>query len=247
MSEFEVRVQIEGEEVQRLLSVPVDMSIEAMVGHVGCSLGVEAIGLADGGNKLPLADLLADYWEPDRVFTLNLKRGFGPSSLLWRAQDVVEGFGIRLKNAELAIFAEGPFAMDDFWKKVGDAAPTLLLLETTTGIRCGGFAAVPWPDSDDEEDDAKDQTAVDDAKASFLFSLGAKPRRFNLTDDTEALRTYSDSWAGFFQFGGQYSLCIDADGSCQAEAAGGYKPDPWELVGADDEPVPYRRWELWRL
>jgi hypothetical protein len=238
MRALTVKVQIEGEESETLLSVPADVLVETMLVRVGRALGVDAMGVTDGTVKLPLADLFADYWEPDRVFTLNLKSQFDRCSILWKDQGVIEGFGISLKDAKMVMFAEGPFTMKEFWRKVWQAAPTLLLVETTTGFRCGGLAAVPWP---------REQSAVDDLKASFLFSLGAKPRRFDLTSDARALWTCATPSDQRFQFGFPYSLRIDADGKCMAQAAGGYRPDPVQLLGAKNEAVAYRRWELWRL
>jgi hypothetical protein len=65
------------------------------------------------------------------------------------------------------------WSIDEFLERVGDFAPTLVLIKMTSGTECGGVAGVPWPKNWYER-------AADLSKGSFIFSLGATPTRFEL-------------------------------------------------------------------
>jgi hypothetical protein len=133
--------------------------------------------------------------------------------------------------------------MEEFRRKVGRIAPTLLLVEMLNGTECGGAAGVPWPPTRDSE--AKDPSMV-----SCIFSLGATPTRFGLVSADN--RAICSRWGRAFGFGGrsgEADLAVGDDGriacgqNCYAGPQG-----VGTLIGASPSNYgTYVRWELWRL
>jgi hypothetical protein len=132
------------------------------------------------------------------------------------------------------------WSMDEFRKKAGDFAPTLVLIKMKNGTECGGVAGVPWP---------KVGKATDPAKGSFIFSLGATLARFELVRPEQAI------FCTVLRFGFGYvsrDLYVWKDGrDCGSDGAGDYaeRRGEGQLIGgpADAHRQPYERWELWRL
>jgi hypothetical protein len=150
--------------------------------------------------------------------------------------------GVNLTAPHLLMeMEELKWSMDEFLKKAGDFAPTLVLIKMKNGTECGGVAGVPWPKIDTK--------AAAPAKLSFLFSLGANPARFDLVNREDALHC-SFVW---FAFGCAPSdLFVYSHGhGCGSNAQGAYAGPggKGQLVGATAEMhyEPYERWELWRL
>jgi hypothetical protein len=157
--------------------------------------------------------------------------------------------------------------MDEFLQKVGDIAPTLLLVEMEHGTECGGVAGVPWPKGTGAKDPSKVSlvfslgatspwpapyaAAKDPSKVSCIFSLGATPTRFGLVSaDDQAIR----SWWNAFGFGGRSGgaeLAVGSDGwGCIARGQKCYAGPPGvgSLIGTSPSSYGrYARWELWRL
>jgi hypothetical protein len=105
-----------------------------------------------------------------------LKRGVTKvpaGSLLTKNEAKLSALGVNVRSPELLMeMEELKWSMDEFLRKVGDFAPTLVLIKMKNGTECGGVAGVPWP---------KDVgCAAEPAKGSFIFSLGATPARFDL-------------------------------------------------------------------
>jgi hypothetical protein len=164
-------------------------------------------------------------------------------TLLARNVAKLAHLGVEFSDAELLMEKRDlKWKMDEFWQKVGNAAPTLLLVEMRNGTECGGVAGVPWP--------PKCTDAEDPSKVSCIFSLGATPTRFDfISADNQA----TCSWPGGFQFGSGYwsDLVVLGSGEgCYAWGRVCYAGPQGEgsLIGTS--PVPwgrYARWELWRL
>jgi hypothetical protein len=131
--------------------------------------------------------------------------------------------------------------MDEFLKKAGDFAPTLVLIKMKNGTECGGVAGVPWP--------KLDETEADPARGSFIFSLGATPARFDLVRPDCALFC-GDGVFDFRFAGGDVFVWGNGDGcgSCGSREYAG-SCEPGQLVGATGGVYkqPYERWDLWRL
>jgi hypothetical protein len=85
------------------------------------------------------------------------------------------------------------WSIKELREKAGDFAPTLVLIKMKNGTECGGVAGVPWP---------KYEIAADPAKASFIFTLGATPARFDFLQPEWALYC-SGSGFGFGLGGGE--------------------------------------------
>jgi hypothetical protein len=131
--------------------------------------------------------------------------------------------------------------MDEFLQKVGNASPTLLLVEMENGTECGGVAGVPWPPEDTE--------AKDPSKISCIFSLGATPTRFGLVSaDNQALRSGLGSFA--FGSGARYDLGVygNGDGCCAdgQHCYAGPQGDGTLIGTSPSDHGSYARWELWR-
>jgi hypothetical protein len=88
-----------------------------------------------------------------------------PDGTLLQANEVKLGpLGVILMAPELLMEKEAlNWSMDEFLKKAGEFAPTLLLIKMKNGTVCGGVAGVPWP--------KKDKAASDPVMDSFIFSL----------------------------------------------------------------------------
>jgi hypothetical protein len=154
----------------------------------------------------------------------------------------LKAVGVKVTAPQLLMeMEELKWSMDEFLRKAGDFAPTLVLMKMKNGTECGGVAGVPWP--------KKGETGADPAKRSFIFSLGAAPARFDLVKPTEALNCDALS----FEFGyGSCDLVVWSKGKgCGSFGDGTYAGPRGEgqLIGGTAEHYrhPYERWELWRL
>jgi hypothetical protein len=169
-----------------------------------------------------------------------MARNIQEGTLLKSSESKVRSLGVNLTAPELLMEVEElKWSMDEFLEKASDFAPTLVLIKMKNGTECGGVAGVPWP---------KEGVwyAADPAKASFIFSLGAIPARFDLVKPERAL--YCGSWG--FEFGhpsGDLFVLTNGKGCgslCQGDYAG--PREPGQLIGGTAEGYyqPYERWEL---
>jgi hypothetical protein len=166
-------------------------------------------------------------------------------SLLKRNEAKLAKLGVKLTAPELLMeMRELRWDMKKFLEKVGEFAPTLVLIKLQNGVECGGVAGVPWPKIN--------RGAADPAKGSFIFSLGAKPARFKIVKADDALFC-SDIWFAFGAPNGS-ELCVRGDGrGCGSWGQGVYAGprEVGQLVGGKKDPKEYwqkyERWELWRL
>jgi hypothetical protein len=147
------------------------------------------------------------------------------------------GLGVSIMTPELLMMMRNQkWSMKDFRRRVGRAAPTLLLVKLKNGTECGGVASAPWVKCG--------KGAPDDG--TFIFSLGEHPARFDLIDRGHAL--YCGPHA--FQFG--FDLCVWATGwGCSSGGEGSYAGPraKGQLVGGNqiEYSQQYESWELWRL
>jgi hypothetical protein len=164
-------------------------------------------------------------------------------TLLARNKAKMSALGVDLKGAQLLMEVHKlEWSMKEFLEKAGKFAPTLLLIEMKNGTECGGVAGVPWPKID--------EGTADLAKASFIFSLGPNPTRFNLIRCDWAL--HCCKCAIKFGGGGSNDLYLCGNGAgCGALGRGAYAGPlgPGQLIGGTGlaSQQPYERWELWRL
>jgi hypothetical protein len=153
----------------------------------------------------------------------------------------VSSLGVNLTAPQLLMeIDELEWSMGEFVKKVGDFAPTLVLIKMKNGTECGGVAGVPWS--------MEGEIAADPSMGSFIFSLGTAPARFDVIKSEKAL--YRASYG--FAFGYGCDLCVFANGmGCGSEGQVDYAGprEKGQLVGGTTEAryKPYERWELWRL
>jgi hypothetical protein len=165
-------------------------------------------------------------------------------SLLMKNDAKLRALGVKTTDPELLmVMRERKWSMDEFLKKAGDFAPTLLLTKMKNGTECGGVAGVPWPKQDDE-------AGGDPAKGSFIFSLGETPARFDLITPEQALF----NGVAYFGFGpnngGDLTVWSEGNGcgSWGQRAYAGPR-EMGQLVGGTTAAYyqPYEVWELWRL
>jgi hypothetical protein len=165
-------------------------------------------------------------------------------SLLARNVAKLTQLGVELSKPELLMEKrDSTWRMDEFHQKVGNASPTLLLVEMENGTECGGVAGVAWPPTGTE--------AKDPSRISCLFSLGATPTRFGLVSaDNQAIRS---GWGGFafgsFGHGAELVIWGDGDG-CSACGQACYAGPRGQgtLIGTSPScKGRYVRWELWRV
>jgi hypothetical protein len=181
-------------------------------------------------------------------------------ALLGKNEAKLRALGVNVAAPQLLMeMEELEWSVDEFLKKAGDFAPTLVLIRMKYGTECGGVAGVPWP--------KKGKTAADPAKGSFIFSLGATPARFDLVTPGTAL--YCDAVS--FGFGGGGDLVVLSDGngcgSFSSETYAGprgkrqfnggttgtwyqsYERGQGQLIEGTAKKwyEPCERWELWRL
>jgi hypothetical protein len=207
-------------------------------------LEVKGVSLWYSDVELNCEHLFADYYEPEGVYQVKVGGNIQEGTLLNSSESKVRSLGVNLTSPQLLMeMEELEWSMDEFLKKAGDFAPTLMLIKMKNGTVCGGVAGVPWP--------KKWETAVDPAKGSFIFSLVATPARFDLVNPEKAL-VCTNLRFGFGDDG--YDLCIVAnDDVCgslgQVSYAGPRQTGQLIARTADDYRYfqPYERWELWRL
>jgi hypothetical protein len=213
--------------------------------------------------KLLLACGLPEAEKP--LATLNRFEGsnaekYAAQSLLAGNRDRLKSLGVNVTDPHLLMWdVSGEFTMAEFWWRAGEASPTLVLVEMESGLKSGGVAGVPWP--------ASNTIGHDATKASFVFTLGTKPRRYDLKG-THALWAIDEDGDSRFQFGHVYSMAIrpgevvpagrnerqgvhtavHSAGVCAAQQGGPYDIPSGDVTGASDrKEMPYARWELWRL
>jgi hypothetical protein len=236
------------------LEVPTDCSVGDVLNNASEYSGVKDKGVSLWYSEVELHcdHVFADYYEPDGVYQVRVGGNIKEGTLLKSSESKVRSLGVNLTAPQLLMEMEGlEWNMDEFWKKAGDFAPTLVLIKMKNGTECGGVAGVPWP--------KRREKAADPAKGSFIFSLGATPARFDLISPENALSC--TSWS--FGFGdppfdslfdpssGACDLSVCDDGGCWADGQGAYAGPREEgqliagSVGTYKEP--YERWELWRL
>jgi hypothetical protein len=142
-------------------------------------------------------------------------------------------FGLDILLPELV--HEGPrFEHSMLARRITSVAPTLVLLETSCGFECGGFAAVPWPAA---------HGVRDPSRSCFLFTLGEASRQFDLRADAkEAIFLGADG----FGFAGD--LMVWDRGTCWSGRSDAYAGrGDRGLVGAHEREILLERLEIWRL
>jgi hypothetical protein len=187
--------------------------------------------------------LFADYFEPEIVYQVKVGGNFQDGTLLNSNEAKLRPLGVDLKAPKLLMeMEELRWSMDDFLQKVGDSAPTLLLVRGKNGTVCGGVAGVPWPKR-------RDGVVADPAMGSFIFSLGATPTRFDLVRPDVAL--YCTKWSFGFGHESRDLYVLNHGDGCGSLGDGDYVgPRGYgQLVGATAGACyqRYERWELWRL
>jgi hypothetical protein len=113
---------------------------------------------------LPMEAQFWEFVEPDAIYILRRRSWVPRDTVLFENSEVLRGFGLNLDNAKLALSSPGAFALDDFYDAVGEAAPTLLLVELDRGV-VGGFLNAPW----------QREPVIDASWKSFIFELGLTP------------------------------------------------------------------------
>jgi hypothetical protein len=109
-----------------------------------------------------------------------------PGALLAECLSEVESLPLDVKTAKLLLANCGEFTGEKWEDAVGDAVPTLVLLELANGVVCGGVAGVAWPKGCGSSADA--------SGTSFIFSLRPKMARYALKSrsDRNALADAGD-------------------------------------------------------
>jgi hypothetical protein len=190
--------------------------------------------------ELNCGHLFADYFEPERVYEVMVDGHIPKGTLLRTDKAKLQPLGVKLDSPQLLMeMEELKWSMDEFRKKAGDFAPTLVLVKMKNGTVCGGVAGVPWP---------KSVWAADPAKDSFIFTLGATPARFDLVDPGKALYRCDD----FFGFGdGGNDMYLWGGDGCASFGQVSYAGprEKGQFIGGTAETwcQPYERWELWHL
>jgi hypothetical protein len=185
--------------------------------------------------------LFADYFEPEGIYQVRVGGNWPEGSLLNRNECKLRSLGVTLDAPELLMEVHKlTWDLDEFQRKAGGFAPTLVLIELKNGTERGGVAAVPWPDTG--------VTAGDPTGGSFIFSLGAIPARFNLVEREAAVRFCRFG----FMFGAREDLFMWNGGrGCGSDGQLDYAGprERGELIGGNAamHRQPYVRWELWRL
>jgi hypothetical protein len=237
---FEVKCAVEGDQVS--IEVPTDCSVSDVLKKASEHSGVTGVSLWYCDVQLNFGHLFADYFEPETVYYVKVGGNFPDGTLLDSNETKLKLIGVTPIAPELLMeVSELEWSMDEFVKKAGNFAPTLVLIKMKNGTECGGVAGVPWPE--------KKMVAADPAKGSFIFSLGATPTRFDLVKPEHAL--YRDGLMVEFGYGSNDLFILNDGSGCCSREQGAYAGPrgKGQLVGgtADFWIQKYERWELWRL
>jgi hypothetical protein len=219
------------------LSVPTNSPVEEVILCASKHFGREFSAISIFDQQLEGNHLFADYFEPDATFVLEVPPEAAAGTLLNECQSEVESLPLEVKAAKLLLANSGNITKEEWQAAVGDAAPTLVLLELVNGVVCGGVAAVGWPKGG--------ESSSDPSGASFVFSLRPKLKRFGLKSRERAL----DDVGRLKMFGYDLQIWGDQGHCCSHEGdqyagprAGG------ELIGAKaGEDVDIVRMEVWQL
>jgi hypothetical protein len=187
-------------------------------------------------------DLFADHFEPEAIYHVKLGGKYPKGSLLEYSEAKLKAIGVAPSDPQLLVEARDlTGSMDNVREKAGDLAPTLVLIEMKNGTVCGGVAGVPWP--------KRGERAVDPARGSFIFSLGAASTRFDLIRPEQAL--YSDISGFCFGASGHDLYLMPPGLGCGSGGEGDYAGprEAGQLFGGCEQSTfqPVVRWELWRL
>jgi hypothetical protein len=226
------------------IEVPTGCSVSEVLKKASEQKDVRARGLSLWSSEVELNsdERFAGFFEPAAVYHVKLGGGCPEGTLLKATEAKLKPLGVDLAAPKLLMEMDKlEWSMEEFLKKAGDIAPTLVVIKLRNGTECGGVAGVPWPKID--------KAAGDAGKDSFLFSLGATPTRFELVKPKSAL--YCTNWDfGFGYISGDLVVWSDGRG-CGSRDIGDYAGprEKGQLVGGTAEASQqlYERWELWRL
>jgi hypothetical protein len=171
---FSVLLRSEQSEESVALSIPSTSGIGEVVSIASKHFEAEFAAISLCGVKLDVNDSLVDYFEPDETFVLHIGPQVAPGTMLAQNAKAVESLQVKLQAAELVAKGAGPWDFDEFKAKVVGKAPLLVIVEGGGGV-CGGFAAVPFQDGEDEY-------VADPTGASFVFSLRPTVAQYPLMD-----------------------------------------------------------------
>jgi hypothetical protein len=221
------------------LSFPTKSTVEEVISCASKHFGREFRAMSIFGQQLDSSHLFADYFEPDATFVLQILPESAAGTLLAECLSEVESLPLDVQAAKLLMAHSGKFTREVWEGAMGDAVPTLVLLELVNGAVCGGVAAVVWPKSCG--------SSADPTGASFVFSLRPKVARYALKSRSD--RKALDDAGYLKKFGGDLQIWGDS-GRCFSrgeEAYAGPRADG-ELIGANERQyVGIVRLEVWRL
>jgi hypothetical protein len=182
-----------------------------------------------------LSGLFADFFEPDATYVVTLAGSVAAGTILADHSKAIRSFGVSWKRAEL-LLSQGPGAWHvSAIERVGDASPTLVLIEGE-GHVLGGYAAVPWPTSGADSGNLK--WSSDPECRTFIFTIEPEVARYALTDGARALSVNRDR----FRFG-DGCLAVWRDGTfCRCYRTSYEVPKDWT-----SKDMHFSRFEVWRL